>query len=146
MNVSELALAAQHQFTFYPIGERKKHNVKAVITEDFQEYRFTKQPNKSLATCEEVVVRLICGDQAEINIGIGINRTPGVGAAEEGGHHTLICLDYGYKAVNNGLTALLYFLHLVVSFCDGSVSFVAVSTTKTWLICNLADAYERAVT
>ena len=83
MHVSELALAAKHKFTFYPIGERKEHDVKAVITADFQENRLTKQPYKSLATCEEVFVRLICGNQAEINIGIGISFIPGIGAAEE---------------------------------------------------------------
>src|SRR5947209_11040768 len=119
MNVIELALTANHKFTFDPIVESKEHNIKGVITEDFQEYRLAQQPYKSLAICEEVIVCLIESDQAEINVGIGISRIPGVGAAEEGGHHTLICLASNHKAVNSGLTILLYFLHLVVSFCEG---------------------------
>src|SRR5436309_8533403 len=108
MHVSELALTAQHQFTFYSIRERKEHDVKAVITEDFQENRLAQQSYKSLAICEEVIVCLIERDQAEINVGIGISRTPGGGAAEEGGHHTLICLTSGHKAVNNSLPVLFY--------------------------------------
>ena len=43
MDVRELALAAQHQFAFYSIGERKEHDIKAVITEDFQENWLTQQ-------------------------------------------------------------------------------------------------------
>jgi len=41
MNVIELALTAKHKFTFYTIGESEEHDVKAVITEDFQENRLT---------------------------------------------------------------------------------------------------------
>ncbi len=64
--------------------------------------------------CQKVIVCLIKRDQAEINVGIGIGRVPGVGTAEEGGHHTLICLASGHKAMNHGLAVLLYFLHVVV--------------------------------
>ena len=83
MDVRELALAAKHKLTFDSIGERKEHDIKAVITEDFQEDRFSQQPYKRLSTGEEVVIRLIERDQAEINIGIGISFIPGIGAAEE---------------------------------------------------------------
>src|SRR5690242_18906996 len=122
MNVSELTCAAKHKFAFDPIWECKEHDIKAVITEDLQENRLTQQSYKGLAICEEVIVCLVESDQAEINIGIGINCIPGVGASEEGCHHTLVCLASNDKALNNGLTILLYFLHLLVSFCEGSLS------------------------
>ncbi len=43
MHVIESARAANHKFTFDTIEERKEHDVKAVITEDFQENRLTQQ-------------------------------------------------------------------------------------------------------
>ena len=64
--------------------------------------------------CQKVIVGLIKRHQAEINVGIGIGRIPGVGTAEEGRHHPLICPGYGHKAMNHGLAVLLYFLHVVV--------------------------------
>lgn len=70
MHVCELTEAARHQFTFFPIGEGEEHDVKAVITKDFQEDWFTQQSDKRLSTGEEVVVRLISDNEAKINIGI----------------------------------------------------------------------------
>ena len=53
MNVIELALTAKHKFTFYSIGESKEHNIKAVITEDFQENRLTSNCIKALRSAKK---------------------------------------------------------------------------------------------
>src|SRR5207302_6889088 len=103
VNVSELALAAKRKFTFCPIAKNKENNVRQVKV--FQEHRLTQQPHKSLAGGCELLIPLICGDQAEIKAGVGISRAPGVGPAASSGRDTLTCLSSGDNTVHADLVA-----------------------------------------
>src|SRR5205807_7135710 len=99
-NLREDAHAAKAKFTFHPIGKNEENKVTAVTTIVFQKYRLTQPSYKSLAPGQEVLVRLIGSNQAEIKVGVGISRAPGIGAAQKSGHHPLICLASFYKAVH----------------------------------------------
>src|SRR6266516_7362657 len=99
----EVPLVAKSKFNFCAIGKNGENEVGAVTIIVFQKHRFTQQSDKCLVLCEEVIVCLICDDQPEIKVRIGISRAPGIGATDKSGDHTLIYLASCYKAVRNHL-------------------------------------------